>query len=52
MLDHIQECDAAARIRKALTTVLERGEVKTRDLGGTAKTGEFAQAICREIERG
>jgi len=52
MLDHINEADAAARIRKALATVLERGEVRTRDLGGTAKTGEFAQAICREIERG
>ena len=52
MLDHINEADAAARIRKALVTVLERGEVRTRDLGGTARTGEFAQAICREIERG
>jgi isocitrate dehydrogenase (NAD+) len=50
MLDHIGERDAASRIRLALTRVLERGEVRTRDLGGKATTTEFTQAICRELE--
>ena len=50
MLDHIGESDRAGRIRAALTRVLA-GAVRTRDLGGTASTTEFTDAICREIER-
>jgi isocitrate dehydrogenase (NAD+) len=52
MLDHIGEHDAAARIRLALTRVLERAAVLTRDLGGHASTTEFTHAICRELESG
>jgi isocitrate dehydrogenase (NAD+) len=51
MLDHIGERDAAARIRAALGGVLAAGEVRTRDLGGTAHTTEFTEAICRAIEK-
>jgi isocitrate dehydrogenase (NAD+) len=50
MLDHIGEGDAAGRIRGALTRVLSAGTVRTRDLGGTATTTEFTDAICREIQ--
>jgi isocitrate dehydrogenase (NAD+) len=50
MLDHLQEAEAAARIRGALARLFERGEVRTRDLGGTATTTEFTQALCREME--
>ena len=50
MLDHIGEREAAARIRAALTRVLDAGAVRTRDLGGTATTTEFTEAICREIQ--
>jgi isocitrate dehydrogenase (NAD+) len=50
MLEHIEEQEAASRIRGALTRVLERGDVRTRDLGGQATTTEFAQAICRAME--
>jgi isocitrate dehydrogenase (NAD+) len=52
MLDHIGERPRAERIRAALTHVLGAGQVRTRDLGGTATTTEFADAICREIDRG
>jgi isocitrate dehydrogenase (NAD+) len=50
MLDHIGERATAQRIRAALTRVLEAGSVRTRDLGGTATTTEFTEAICREIQ--
>lgn len=50
MLRHLKEDAAADRIMGALCRVLERGEVRTRDLGGTATTREFTDAICREVE--
>jgi isocitrate dehydrogenase (NAD+) len=50
MLDHIGERGGAERIRAALGRVLLRGTVRTRDLGGTATTTEFTEAICRELE--
>jgi isocitrate/isopropylmalate dehydrogenase len=34
----------------ALTRVLAAGRIRTRDLGGSATTTEFAGAICRELE--
>jgi isocitrate/isopropylmalate dehydrogenase len=30
--------------------VLAAGKVRTRDLGGTSTTTEFADAICRHVE--
>jgi len=50
MLDYLGERERAARIRGALTSVLTDGRVRTRDLGGTATTTEFTDAICRQIE--
>lgn len=49
MLDHIGEADAAARIRAALFAVLEDGTTRTRDLGGTASTSAFAEAIATKL---
>jgi isocitrate dehydrogenase (NAD+) len=49
MLRHIEEGAAADRIVAALNRVLEAGESRTRDLGGTASTFEFADAVCRAI---
>ena len=51
MLRHIDEAAAADRIMAALSAVLRKGEVRTRDLGGTASTLEFADAICRHVEK-
>jgi isocitrate dehydrogenase (NAD+) len=50
MLDHLGERVASARIRAALDRVLTDGVIRTRDLGGTATTTEFTDAICRQLE--
>jgi isocitrate/isopropylmalate dehydrogenase len=39
----------ADRIMIALGTVLEKDKVLTRDLGGTASTTEFTNAICNRL---
>jgi len=49
MLDHIGETLAAERIRTALHHVLSTTDVRTRDLGGTASTSTFADAVCRAL---
>ena len=49
MLRHIGEAPMAERIMKALTVVLSDDRIRTRDLGGTANTTEFAAAICRRL---
>jgi isocitrate dehydrogenase (NAD+) len=51
MLEHIGEDQRAGRIRGALDRVLQAGVVRTRDLGGTASTTEFTEAVCHEVER-
>jgi isocitrate dehydrogenase (NAD+) len=45
MLRHLDEGTAADRVMSALTAVLAEGRVRTRDLGGTASTLEYADAI-------
>ncbi|HYJ91517.1 MAG TPA: isocitrate dehydrogenase (NAD(+)) [Pyrinomonadaceae bacterium] len=49
MLRHIGEQDAAARVEKAMLDVFAEGKVLTRDLGGAAKTNEFARAIVEKM---
>ena len=51
LLDHIGEGARSEKIRAALDTVLTAGEVRTRDLGGTASTTDFTDAICEHIQR-
>lgn len=50
MLRHIGEMDAADRAEKALMDVFREGEIRTRDLGGTASTAEFATAIIEKLK--
>jgi isocitrate dehydrogenase (NAD+) len=50
MLQHIGEGAIANRIAKALSDVLTEG-IRTRDLGGSATTSEFADAICRRVQK-
>jgi isocitrate dehydrogenase (NAD+) len=52
MLRHIDEAAAADRIMAALGTVLSEGTVRTRDLGGTASTFEFAEAVASRLTGG
>jgi isocitrate dehydrogenase (NAD+) len=49
MLRHIQENVIADRIMTALLGVLTEGRTKTRDLGGSSTTTEFADAICKKL---
>jgi isocitrate dehydrogenase (NAD+) len=49
LLRHIDEGAMADRIMIALGTVLEKDKVLTRDLGGTASTTEFTNAICNRL---
>jgi isocitrate dehydrogenase (NAD+) len=50
MLRHIGEGERAEVVMRAMTSVLAEGRVRTRDLGGTSTTTEFADAICRHVE--
>ena len=49
MLDHIGETARAARIRTALEETIRDGRTVTRDLGGTATTDQFTDAIIARL---
>ena len=49
MLRHIGEGAMADRIMNAVVATLAEGKVRTRDLGGTATTIEYADAICQRF---
>ena len=49
MLDHIGESAAARKIEAALDRVYHEGQSLTRDVGGTATTAEFTQAMIRTV---
>ena len=49
MLRHIDEAPAADRIMHALGDVLRARAIRTRDLGGTETTLEFADAVCEAL---
>jgi isocitrate dehydrogenase (NAD+) len=51
MLRHIGEREAAARIETAMLNVFREGRVRTRDIGGTARTAEFADAIIAAMSQ-
>ena len=50
MLDHLGEQSAATKITKALEDVLVEGKSRTYDLGGTAGTSDFADAIVAKMK--
>lgn len=49
MLDHIGRLQEAARLRRALETVIVKDNVRTKDLGGSASTTEFARAVAGRV---
>jgi len=49
MLDHVGLSDLATQLRTALNCTLQEDNVRTRDLGGTASTDEFAEAIVARL---
>jgi isocitrate dehydrogenase (NAD+) len=50
MLKYLGEREAALKIEKSMLKVFEEGKVRTRDIGGTANTTEFADAIIASFE--
>ena len=49
MLDHLGETGAARRIERALHEVYREGKHLTRDVGGTANTREFTDAVIARL---
>ena len=52
MLDHVKLTDKATRLRKAIDETLNIDNVRTGDLGGTAGTTAFTQALVNRIKNG
>jgi isocitrate dehydrogenase (NAD+) len=49
MLDHLGELDRAERMRRAVIDTIVQDQIRTRDLGGTASTAEFGEAVARRV---
>lgn len=49
MLKYINENEKANKIEKALFKVIEEGDVKTADLGGSSTTSEFTSEIIKNL---
>jgi isocitrate dehydrogenase (NAD+) len=49
MLEYLNEFDAATRIQRAIERVYTEKQHLTRDIGGTASTAEFTDAIIRAL---
>ena len=50
LLDHLGDRPRADRIRHAFETTIRDGQVLTRDLGGTASTDEFTDAVIAKLK--
>jgi isocitrate dehydrogenase (NAD+) len=49
MLDHVGEVKWGNRIREAIERTIVDDKIRTRDLGGSASTKEFGDAVARRI---
>src|SRR5579859_4210882 len=49
LLDHVGEQGAATKLRHAIETAIVKDNVRTKDLGGSASTSEFARAVARRV---
>ena len=49
LLEHLGENEAAARLMAAIEQVTADKSLHTGDLGGTAKTGEVTEAVCKAL---
>src|ERR687893_1133901 len=52
MLRHLGEREAADRVENAMLKVYAEGQVRTRDVGGTSRTNEFADAVIGAMSQG
>jgi isocitrate dehydrogenase (NAD+) len=51
MLRHLGETDAAARVEEAVRAVIAEGTTVTYDLGGSAGTREFGEAVATRVRQ-
>ncbi|HEY0377337.1 MAG TPA: isocitrate dehydrogenase (NAD(+)) [Pyrinomonadaceae bacterium] len=51
MLRYLNEREVADRVEKAMLKVFREGQVRTRDIGGQAKTDEFATAVINAMDK-
>jgi len=49
MLDHVDRPELATRLRTAIDRTVNEDKTRTRDLGGSASTHEFAEAVARRL---
>jgi isocitrate dehydrogenase (NAD+) len=49
MLDHVGEQDVARRLRTAIDRAVNQDKIRTGDLGGSASTHAFAEAVARRV---
>jgi isocitrate/isopropylmalate dehydrogenase len=49
MMDHIGQPEIGSRVRDAFVAQIQEARVTTRDLGGTAGTAEFTDALVRRV---
>jgi isocitrate/isopropylmalate dehydrogenase len=52
MLDHVGRANQAERLRGALDEVLNTDKIRTGDLGGSASTRDFTDAVVRRVSAG
>ena len=52
MLEHVGHGDLARRLRAGVVRTLNEDMVRTGDLGGTASTKQFAEAVIRRAAAG
>jgi isocitrate dehydrogenase (NAD+) len=50
MLSHAGQRDLAARLRAGIDKTLNEDSIRTKDLGGSASTREFADALIRRVQ--
>ncbi len=51
LLTHLGENAAASRLQSSVEAVYREGKSLTGDVGGTASTGEFTEAVLRQLKR-
>jgi isocitrate dehydrogenase (NAD+) len=49
MLEHVGRLDLAQRLRAGIDAAIVQDGARTRDMGGTASTAEFAAAVARRV---
>jgi isocitrate dehydrogenase (NAD+) len=52
MLDHLKLHEQAGRLRRAIDATFNLDKVRTGDLGGTADTKAFTEALISRIRNG